>query len=256
MKNREWVKEFDFKDYVRLFNRGVSIKDLNPLENQTYRVLSLANVDVRIIDRDNARDLLTNAGGCHQLKYFTTDSPKASHRYFYAIPIQAPSGDYVGFIYRTLFDKNYSSVNKPFADRTKKVPYMFGFYKDFDNYDRHTKCMPIVVCESAKDAILFKKFYPYVLANNTSRLGVSAHVLANITDKILLAYDNDSTGHQSTKVDKKILNGLGCSVDILKYDDGFKDLSDYIDHPQELRAIRTQLKNRIKGLMYGTTMAF
>ena len=247
-------KKDNFENYVELFGRGISIKKLNPLKNQTYKVLVKSNVDVRVIDRDTVLDLLIETK-CTQLRFFTADSAQKSRRYFYAIPVQAPNGEYVGFIYRTLFSHEYSSAFKPFSDTSKKVPYMFGFYRDFDNYDGHTTSMPIVVCESAKDAIVLKHFYPYTLANNTSRLGVSSYVLANITDKIILAYDNDKTGLKYSQLDKKILSDLGCSVDILKYDDGFKDVSDYIDHPQELRRLREQLKNRIKGLIHGTSLA-
>lgn len=245
----------NFNAHLELYNRGKSIKDMKPLKNQTYKVLMNANVDVRVIDREDCLDLLIEYDEkCKDLIYFTNDSPKASHRYFYAIPIQAPCGDNVGFVYRTLFDKNYATKTRAFKDYSKKVPFMFGFYRDFDNYDRHTKSMPIVVCEGAKDAIILKKFYPYTLANNTSSLGLNAYIIANMTDKVLLAYDNDETGHMMSKEDKETLQGLGCSVDILKYDEGFKDASDYINHPNELRAFRERFKLQLKGLIHGTIM--
>lgn len=242
----------DFKRYVDLFNKGIPIKRLKPLKNQTYKVFANSNADIRVIDREKC---LKEIAYCSQIKYFTADSKNASHRFIYALPIQSPNGTYVGFIYRTMFDKNYSSVFKPFKDFSKKVPYMYGFHRDFHDYDRHTTCMPIVVCEGIKDALMFKHIYPYVLSCNTSSLGLNAHVIANITDKVILAYDNDSTGYDSTKKDKRTLTSLGCSVDVLKYDDGFKDVSDYVDHPQELRAIQQQLKDRIDGLVYGYTLA-
>ena len=244
-----------FKDYVELYNRGVSIKSLNPLKNQTYRVFSQSDVDIRVLDRENVLDLLSE-NRCRRLRYFTVDSPTSSHRYFYAIPLQAPNGEYVGFVYRTLFDHNYNTVSRPFIDRDKKVPYMFGFYRDFINYDRHAQCMPIVVCEGIKDAIVLKRFYPYVLANNTSRLGLNAYVLSNITDKVLLAYDNDETGLESAPKDKKKLIELGCSADILQLDKGFKDVSDYISSPADLRQLRKRFINKIKGLYYGTIMSY
>lgn len=246
---------FNFDDFIEVYRRGVSVKKLNPLKNQTYNILVKSNVDVRVVDRNNINDLLTESR-CKRLRHMTVDSPTSSHRYFYVIPLQSPNGTYVGFIYRTLFDSCYNTVLRPFNDPMKKVPYMFGFYRDFDNYDRHTFSMPIVVCEGAKDAMVLKHFYPYVLANNTSRLGVNAQVLANITDKVLLAYDNDSTGQLSSKVDSRELAKLGCSADILKLDDGFKDIADYVERPQELRKLRDRFLKKIQGLKYGTIMSY
>lgn len=256
------MEQLQFGNYIKLHESGKNIREMSPLKNPTYRVLVKSNIDIRVIDRDSVYSLVTgsrtNDGyirGCEKLSFFLLDKKNVSHRYFYSIPIQTPSGEYVGFIYRTLFDKAYASVFRPFSDKNKKVPYMFGFFKDFQQFNRHTKCMPIVVCEGAKDAIMLKQFYPYTLSNNTSSLGMSSHVLANITDKILLAYDNDDTGRECIASDRKYLTRLGCSVDVLKYHDGFKDMADYIDHPQELREIRSQLKNKLNGLIYGTVMS-
>jgi 5S rRNA maturation endonuclease (ribonuclease M5) len=219
-------------------------------------VFSLSNVDIRVVDRDNSYSLLVKTD---KLKHFSTDRDGLSNRYFYSIPVQTPSGDYVGFIYRALFGHDYASIYRPFENKVKRVPYMFGFFNDFQNYDRHTSCMPIVVCEGVKDAIVLKKFYPYVLSNNTSALRLNANVISNITDKVILAYDNDETGKKEAPKDKKKLAMLGCSVDILKYDDckddGLKDAGEYINHPKKLKQLRTQLKLRIKGLINGVTLA-
>ena len=115
--------------------------------------------------------------------------------------------------------------------------------------------MPILVCEGAKDAIVLKKMYPYTVSCNTSSLGINTHILANITDKVLLAYDNDPTGAEKIKQDKKTLVKLGCSVDSLQYADGFKDAADYVSHPQEISDLRQQIKNKINGLIFGVTLS-
>lgn len=249
-------EKIDFNDYINLFNCGRPIREMSPLNNQTYKVFMMSNIDIRVIDRETCIAKLCR---CSQLERFTADTKTRSRRYFYVIPIQTPSGDYVGFVYRALFDHGYMSVLRPFNDISKKVPYMFGFYKDFETYnlytDRAKTCMPIVVCEGAKDAIMLKSLYPYVVSNNTSSLGLNAYVISNITDKVLLAYDNDETGHEQSPKDKSILTNLGCSVDILKYDKGFKDAADYFNHPTELKALKRQMTQRIKGLINGVTLA-
>lgn len=251
--NVSMSEQINFDNFIALYKGGKSIKSLKPLKNQTYEVLMAANVDVRVIDRNDLFNYLTKPERT-KLDHFTVDSNGKSHRYFYAIPVQAPNGNYVGFIYRTLLDKSYASIYRPFVDNTKKVPYLFGFFNDFKNYDRHTTCMPILVCEGAKDAIVLKKMYPYTVSCNTSSLGINTHVLANITDKIILAYDNDPTGHEKIKQDRRTLTKLGCSIDVIKYADNYKDAADYVGHPQELSVLREQIKNKVKGLIYGVTL--
>lgn len=244
----------DFNNFIRWYENSPSIKKMNPLKNQTYKVLRSSTLDVRVLNRDDMFKYLNDADRS-KINHITVDVGKKSHRYLYAIPVQTPNGTIVGFIFRTVFDKAYASIYRPFEDNTKKVPYMFGFYQDFQNFDRHTSCMPILVCEGAKDAIILKKIYPYTLACNTSSMGISAHILANITDKFLLAYDNDPTGEQQIKKDRYILTSLGCSVDVVKYDEGFKDAGDYVGHPQEYSSLRTQIKNKLRGLIYGATLS-
>lgn len=243
--------KLNFDDYIKLHESGRSIKQMSPLANETYKVFAMAKVDIRVVDREKS---LSHLSKCEKLLHFSTPNKKSDNRYFYSIPIQTPNGTYVGFIYRALFSHDYASVYKPFTDESKKVPYMFGFFEDFQNYDRHTTCMPIVVCEGVKDAIVLKRFYPYVLSNNTSALRLNADVLANVTDKVLLAYDNDETGRTSAYKDKKRLSALGCSVDILNYGN-HKDAGEFIDHPKDLKLLREQLKLRIKGLIHGVTLA-
>lgn len=247
------MANINFNNFIEWYKNSPSIKTLKPLKNQTYKVLRSSNVDVRVLNRDDMFKYLTDTDRS-KLNHFTIDTNK-SHKYFYAIPVQTPDGTIVGFIYRTLLDKTYASIYRPFEDNSKKVPYMFGFYNDFKNFDRHTTCMPILVCEGAKDAIILKKVYPYTLACNTSSLGINTHVLANITDKVLLAYDNDTTGAEQLKQDKRTLVELGCSVDCVKYDEGFKDAADYVGHPQEYSSLSKQIKNKLRGLVYGVTLS-
>lgn len=250
------MEEINFESYINLFNYGRSIKDMEPIDDQTYKVLRSSNLDIRVFDREECFRPLSKT---KKLDRFTVDTKYGSHRFFYTIPVQTPSGDYVGFIYRTVFTKAYASVYRPFKNRENKVPYMFGFFRDFQSYNRHTSqmktCMPIIVCEGAKDAIILKSFYPYVVSNNTSSMGLNNYVISNITDKVLLAYDNDETGHMSTKKDKKILSGLGCSVDSITIKDGYKDIADYVNHPTDMAALKKQISSRIKGLIYGVTLA-
>lgn len=238
-------KEIDIEKYIELYNLGVSIKSIKPLDNQTYKILMMSTTDIRVIDR---KEVYSQLMFLEKIKHFTIDTKQHSNRFFYMIPLQTPKGTIVGFIFRSVFGKSYATVCKPFKDKNKKVPYMYGFYKDFATFDKHDKCPPIVVCEGLKDCILMKKIYPYVLANNTSSLGLNAYVLRNLSNKFILVYDNDETGNESVEIDKKNLRNIGCYVDSVKIEDGFKDCSDYISDPQALKRFKDKLVKKIKLL--------
>jgi DNA primase len=168
------------------------------------------------------------------------------------IPVTTVKGTIVGFIVRGVLTSDYNTVSRTFSSYEAKVPLMFGFDKKFLNYDeqaeRGSKCYPIIVCEGSKDCIMLKKIYPYVLANNTSSMGLNAQILRNISDSFLLAYDNDEAGKEGIEKDKKILRGLGAYVESVKLHDGFKDCADYLGHSEEFAELKAQIKRKLKSL--------
>ena len=87
---------------------------------------------------------------------------------------------------------------------------------------------------------MLKKFYPYTLANNTSSMGVNAQVLRNISNKFLLAYDNDQSGQEGIERDKNTLRNLGAYVESLQLHDGYKDCADYLEHPDKFEELKVQ----------------
>jgi len=219
--------------YIELYNMCLPITDtIEPLDDETYKILTMANTDIRILDRDECYTKLTRLS---KLSPFVTDNirelkkqyPKENlieDTLFYMIPLQTIKGTITGFILRGVLNKTYWTSSHPilteektvdYTQLYKKVPTMYGWYKDFLDYDKHEKPKPIILCEGLKDCIYLKQFYPYVLSNNTSMVGTSAYMLRNITDKLLLVYDNDNTGLDSMKKDKYKLNRLGFSVDIV-----------------------------------------
>jgi DNA primase len=241
------ILDGELNDYLALYNTGVSIHSIKPLKNQTYRILRLSNTDIRVIDRDKNYSNLTTL---KKIRHFTKDSNGNSNKYFYMIPLQTPKGTIVGFILRSVLGKSYAQT-PCFLPYSQKISHMYGFYKEFQKYDSHKTCKPLVICEGLKDCILVKRIYPYVLSNNTSTLGLNAQVLRNLSNKFLLVYDNDDTGRDSSKSDKALLMSMGCSVDTLKIDDGFKDCSDYIEEPRMLNAFKNRLIKKINGLENG-----
>lgn len=254
----------DLNGYIKLYSNGINIHDIKPLSNESFNLFLKSNVDIRLVSIKENYNLLSNLNKIH---YFVNTVRKndllrskkfninIKDSYFYMIPIQTMKGTIVGFICRLIcknfISKNgikYFSIFNKFKDYTKQVPYMFGFYKDFDDYDNYKECKPIIVCEGIKDCIYLKQFYPYVLSNNTSNLGFSTQVLRNITNKILIVYDNDKIGRPSSIEDSNKLQKLGYICNILELDKNIKDPATYIKYPELERRFVSRLKSSLKML--------
>jgi DNA primase len=245
-------QEIDITKYIELYDLGISIKNIKPVKNQTYKILMLSNSDIRVVDREKVyKKLLT----LEKMKHFTIDTKDFSNRYFYMIPLQTPKGTIVGFVLRSVYGKTYNTICRTSNTVDHKVPYMYGFYKDFERIDNHKNCMPIVICEGLKDCIVMKKIYPYVLANNTSQLGINASILRNISNKFILVYDNDDTGIPATKSDKEMLRSMGCYVDSVQIENDlvnnieYKDVSDLLSDPLRFKKFKRELVKKINYLI-------
>lgn len=233
--------------YINLYKEGLPLKDFQPVNNQTYKVLRMSNVDIRVISRKDNYKVLVSPSISDDIKVFL----RHSGDYFYMIPVQTPKGTIVGFIFRSVYGRRYHTYYRRFNKLENKLSFMFGFYKDFSNWDKLNKTYPIVICEGLKDCILLKKMYPYVLSNNGASLGTNIYVLRNLTNKFILVYDKDSTGDINNEVDKQKLQSLGCFVDIMKYDNvpGIKDLSDCIKDIRLLKSFKQRFIHKIKYLI-------
>lgn len=235
----------NIEDYIALHNSGIPLGKVRPIADQTFDVLKNSNVDVRIIDRDKNLGRLFNLS---QLGAFSKDTKENSHRYFYSVPVQTVSGTIVGFIYRTVFGKKYTTISRTFNTIEHKVPLMFGFYKDFADYDKSNDCKPIIVCEGLKDCITLKKIYPYVLSNNTSQMGINLQVLSNLTNKFILIYDNDKAGKEGTLEDINKVEKLKYDVVEIKIGNGYKDITDCLENKAYFEQLKTQLLESIRML--------
>lgn len=231
----------DIEEYIKLYNKGLTMDDIEPLKNQTYKIFKVSKkADVRIIDRTLT---YSNPNAFAKIKYFVQSNP-----YFYMIPMKTINETIVGFILRGVTKSEYSTITKEFSEYKKKVPFMFGFDSTFKKLDESEKCYPIVVCEGCKDCMVLKKYYPFVVANNTSSMGLNSVILRNMSDKFILAYDNDSAGQEGMDKDSKILRQSGAFVQRLSLDKEFKDCADYVGHPEKLKGLIHQLKSKVKVL--------
>ena len=228
----------EIEEYMLLYERGLRLNQLKPLKNQTYRIFKASGLDIRVVHR---KEVYKNSQAFWNIRHFVNNN-----EYFYMIPVTTIKETIVGFILRGVLRSDYSTVSREFSEYKKKVPLMFGFNKSFLKFEQHEKCYPIVVCEGSKDCIFLKQFYPYVVAVNTSSMGLNAQVLINITNKFVLAYDNDKAGMEGIERDKKILRSLGAQVTSLELDKNVKDCSDYINYPEKIKNLKEELYYKLK----------
>ena len=243
------AERVNLKDYIDLYEKGLKLDRIKPLKNQTYRIFRSSGMDIRIVNRKYTYE---NSMAYQKIKHFTRNNEN-----FYMVPVTTVKGTIVGFILRGVFKSDYSTISREFDDIEKKVPLMFGFDEKFKSFDKHETCYPIVVCEGSKDCIFMKNFYPYTVAVNTSSMGLNAQVLINLTNKFVLAYDNDTAGQDGIERDKKTLRSLGAQVVSLELDksrdeDGkflIKDVSDYLKYPERIIKLKRELKYKLRRVI-------
>lgn len=239
----------DIEDYKQLYEQGLRLDQIKPLKNQTYKIFKASGLDIRIVHRSKT---YANSLAYTKIKYFIKDN-----EYFYMIPVTTIKETIVGFILRGVLKSDYSTVSREFKDPIKKVPLMFGFNKKFSKFESYKECYPIVICEGSKDCIFLKQFYPYTVAINTSSMGLNAQVLINMSNKFVLAYDNDKSGQEGIERDKKVLRSLGAQVASLELDQSkdengkfiIKDCADYIKHPNKIENLRRELRYKLRRVM-------
>lgn len=240
------AERVNIEDYIKLYKEGLKLSQIKPLKNQTYKIFKASRVDIRVVKRDKTYE---NAQAFQKIKHFTVNN-----EYFYMIPVTTVKETIVGFILRGVTKSDYSTVSREFSESSKRVPLMFGFNKNFESFDNHKTCPPIVICEGSKDCLFLKQFYPYTLAINTSSMGLNAQVLINLSNKFVLAYDNDKAGQEGIDRDKRTFRNLGAQVTALELDKSMdengkfliKDCSDYIKYPNKIGKLKEELYYKIK----------
>lgn len=89
---------------------------------------------------------------------------------------------------------------------------------------------PIVVVEGVADMYALRRVEPSVVCTLTAALSsAQAAILEQLTNTVILAYDNDETGARSTKRDTRTLKSKGLNVLTLKHPKGHKDPGEMLD---------------------------
>lgn len=123
--------------------------------------------------------------------------------------------------FKTLGEKDFITYGVKRA-----IPYgLFGI-----NDGKYNPSCPIVVVEGEKDRDALSLVYPYVIAVGGSGIGSARReVLATVTNRIILALDNDDTGIKNYYKEKRYLEEKGIQVDRLIHPDNFKDTGELAD---------------------------
>lgn len=125
--------------------------------------------------------------------------------FFWMIPCEVPGG-VAGFVLRSFQSKNY------FRFQVKGAPPLVYGLHDFADYNPKSR-VPIILSEGIKDAICIRQLYPYVLALLTDNVSSSVcSLLSRLTDRVIVACDNDEAGRKALSKTTKVLGSKFISV--------------------------------------------
>lgn len=117
--------------------------------------------------------------------------------------------------------------DKQFIKMGSGVPLLYnlgGLPKDF-HYG-----IPIMLVEGNMDCDSAKQIYPYTLATLTNALSLNQiQILSGLTNKIIVAYDNDESGNKGYWGVYNSLTKLGFKVVKFRHSQSLKDFGDLID---------------------------
>ena len=114
--------------------------------------------------------------------------------------------------------------------------------------------MPILITEGNIDCDVSKQIYPYCIATMTNSLSTNQiQLLSGLTNKVIIAYDNDEAGEKGYKNTYYKLRQLHFSVKKFEHNSKLKDFGDLIDLKMKdedeynyiIQSYKIQLKNLI-----------
>ena len=189
-----------YLEYLRCYNKGKDLRKLRS-ESETFQVLSLKQgYPVKYISTKDVLSLPVDD------QLIGADGFYRRHKGFYLIPNEF-EGRILSFVIRGL-THDYHDV-----PCMSYVRPLFGWYM----FEKFKKNDTIIITEGTKDCIILQQYYPYVLALLTAGITVSnMNILKSMTNKIILAYDRDSTGLGQTKKDVELLKSNGIQVQFIK----------------------------------------
>lgn len=215
------------KQFIELYKHCKDASKLTKVNNEEKRVFSLKNEGLPI-RFGCSKKLLDYIPQREALYDFWRDN-----KYFWIIPLEILPNKVYGYILRG-YNKDYSVFRI-----TNNLPVLFGLHS-FTDFDFNNP-QPIILTEGVKDALVLKTLYPYTISLNTAGLTInSIQVIASLSNKFILIYDNDKPGKEASERDTETLKDLGCkAISIIPT---FKDAGKYIDNPVQLKILYSNIR--------------
>lgn len=157
--------------------------------------------------------------------------------YCWIIPQKTIDNKIFGFILKSYHQRQYRNLIN-----SQCISSFFGWY-NFKNYQKN---MPILLVEGVKDCLIIQKhIYPYCLAILTANMSENEYIiLKNITNKIILAYDNDDAGNLGKQRDCIKLSENKIQVQIANYIG--KDPGDLFNNELGKKILYNEIKNKLQ----------
>ena len=206
-----------YDDLTKLMNKIYSLGDQKAKSNKKNKYLYFLNnynTDYRFI---SASKLLINYNT--ELPTFLVDYLK---NYGDSILIPNKIGD---IVYSLTFRNITGKKQFLKLGGTSHLFYDLGKLPEDFKYGT-----PIVIVEGNIDCDVIKQLYPYALATLTNAMSLNQiRLLAHLTDKVILAYDNDEAGKQGYWNTYNTLTRYGFKVKRFEHSNSLKDFGDLLD---------------------------
>lgn len=202
------------ESFVELYRKTPKIYELKKLDDVDYRAFSLLKGSPPSIV--SVKD---------HIQHIPFDNPHIefikSSKTFWLIPLQSVQDLCIGFMIKSYRVKRaYRLLSEPCI-----LPPVYGWsqFKDFRNGD------PVIITEGIKDVAFIQQYYPFTLGVLSASIPQSIlELLKIITDKVIIAFDNDLAGkRQSENIKKELLKSHIKCVSVFPI---LKDYGDYIEN--------------------------
>lgn len=113
---------------------------------------------------------------------------------------------------------------------------------------------PLLLVEGNLDCESMKEVYPYTVASLTATLSTNqVQLISHLTDKVIIAYDNDDAGKEGYYIVRNKLEKLGMTVKKFNHALGLHDAGDLLDvkmkDPDEYDYLLRSYRNQINGML-------
>lgn len=113
---------------------------------------------------------------------------------------------------------------------------------------------PLVLVEGNLDCEAMREVYPYTVASLTATLSTNQiQLISHLTDKVIIAYDNDDAGKDGFYIVRSKLTKLGMTIKKFNHALGLHDAGDLLDlqikDKEEYNYLIKSYKNQIESLL-------